>query len=494
MLDLPPQQATRDGGGTGPALRPRPVTAQSRAAEPVGVEQSAHNQRLDQLGLVAAALALLRGRRGPPRIGRAGPAVHGRPALHPVDRVEQGGPLGEPGFEIEEGVGLVDGVVDRPPLAALVSEHGVVAGPDPAVAVHGQERCAADGRVEKRVALAVHERSERAGRASDEHAVAGQCTVAAVGGRGEEVVVAAPADDVGALVAVADRDPGVIGGVRGRRRHAGRGEVHVGGEHAAVVRAVVEDALVGDRVAEDVRVERPPVRAAPLRVRSTLGVETGRDDGFVGERPRTGRAVPDRDADGTVAITGVRATAGCGRLGDRDEQVVLVGGAGIDDLWSPERGGRVDPGGDVTAVEREGVADVGPVHQVGGDHRRDPVEDRLAAGVDVRVVQRVGGAVQVPDLLAAPSLAVLALDDRGVGAAVDRPVTRNVRRERVLVAGLDRPGGGSARAGAHRPGDEGHGHGGEQWREQRRSAPSSPVGPWRPAGVNLLIFVDQDNS
>src|SRR5215217_8405918 len=191
-------------------------------------------------------------------------------------------------------------MVDRPPLPALVLEDGVVAGPDPPIAVHGEERCAADGRFEERVALAVQEWAERAGRASHENAVPGQCAVAAVGGRGKQVVVAVPEHDVGALVAVADRDPGVVRRTGSSGGHAGLGEVDVGGEDAAVVRAVVEDALIRDGVAEDVRVESPEVRA-----RSAGGVETGPNDRLISEVPRTSGAVTNRHADGAVATAGV---------------------------------------------------------------------------------------------------------------------------------------------------------------------------------------------
>src|SRR4029450_13298950 len=94
----------------------------------------------------------------------------------------------------------------------------------------------------------------------------------------------------------------------------GLDEVHIGGENAAVVGAVIEDALVSDGVAENVGVESPEVRA-----RCTVGGKKGGDERLHGEVPGTGRAVTDRDANGAVATAGVRPTARRGRLGDGDE-------------------------------------------------------------------------------------------------------------------------------------------------------------------------------
>ena len=219
--------------------------------------------------------------------------------------------------------------------------------------------------------------------------------------------------------------------VRGRR--PGRGEVHPGREDAAVVGAVVEDAGVRDRVPEHLRVEGPEVGAL-----AAVGVEPGLDHRLVRPRPRTGRAVTGGDADGAVTAAGVGAAAGRGRLGDRHEQVVAVGRAAEHHLGRPEGGRRVDPGRQRAAARGERVTHVGPVDQVGRHHGRDAVEDRVAVGVDVVVVQRVGRAVEVPDLLAVPPLAVLALQHGRVGAAVDRAVAGHLRGERVGVAGGDR--------------------------------------------------------
>jgi hypothetical protein len=88
--------------------------------ELVGVEQLSDDLRLDELGRVAAALALLRGRARHLAVGRHLAAVHDRPPVDPVDRVEQRRPLGEAGLEVVERVRLVDRVVDGPPLATLV--------------------------------------------------------------------------------------------------------------------------------------------------------------------------------------------------------------------------------------------------------------------------------------------------------------------------------------------------------------------------------------
>ena len=58
-------------------------------------------------------------------------------------RVEQRGALGEAGVGGEVGVEPVDRVVDRPPLAAEVPEHAVVAQADPTVAVRAEHWSAA---------------------------------------------------------------------------------------------------------------------------------------------------------------------------------------------------------------------------------------------------------------------------------------------------------------------------------------------------------------
>ena len=365
-------------------------------------------------------------------------------------------------------------MVDRPPLPALVDEHRVVAGADPAVAVHREEGRAAHGRVEEGVALAVDERAERAGRAADEHAVARQGAVAAVRRRGEQVVVAVLLDDVGALVAVADRDAGVVGG-RGRLGgHAVLREAHLGREDPAVVGAVVQDAVVRDGVAEHVGVEGPQVRAL-----AAVGVQARCDDGLVGPLPRSGGALAHRHTDGAVTATGVGPASGRRRLGHRGEEVVAVGGAGVDDVGRPERRGRVDPGREVAAVEREGVADVGPVHQVGRDHRGDAVEDRVPGLVDVVVVERVGGAVEVPDLLAALGLAVLSLDDGRVGAAVDGAVTRHVGRERVLVGRGDGSGLPLGRQGGGGPGQQEARHRDQEGQQRPPASPDEAGAPGR---------------
>ena len=143
----PPSAAARpdDGGVTGAALRPRPVAVEGAAGE-LGRRRAGGPTRagLHERRAVAAALALLGGGRRHLRVGGPGAAADDRPAVHPVDGVEEGRALGEAGGERVERVLLVDRVVHRPPLAALVDEDRVVAGADPAVAVHRQERRPAD--------------------------------------------------------------------------------------------------------------------------------------------------------------------------------------------------------------------------------------------------------------------------------------------------------------------------------------------------------------
>jgi hypothetical protein len=100
VLDLPAQQPTETVAS--------PVSAGSAQAQspssvvPLNSSRSSScpdDLRLDELGLVAAALALLRGRCGHLAVGRHLAAVHDRPAVDPVDRVEQGRPLGEAGLK-----------------------------------------------------------------------------------------------------------------------------------------------------------------------------------------------------------------------------------------------------------------------------------------------------------------------------------------------------------------------------------------------------------
>src|SRR3954462_5888347 len=77
------------------------------------------------------------------RAGRTGAAVENGPAVAPIDRIHERGALGEAHGSSEVRIVDVDGVVDRPPLTGVVHEDGVVAGPDPAVSVLGDDRGAA---------------------------------------------------------------------------------------------------------------------------------------------------------------------------------------------------------------------------------------------------------------------------------------------------------------------------------------------------------------
>jgi hypothetical protein len=93
-------------------------------------------------------------------------------------------------------------VVDEEVLAREVGDDGVVARPDPLVAVRRDDDGAANAGLRHRLALAVAERPLRAFRSPYIDAVARRRTGAAVRRGAEEVVVAVALDDVGALVAV----------------------------------------------------------------------------------------------------------------------------------------------------------------------------------------------------------------------------------------------------------------------------------------------------
>ena len=405
---------------------------------------------------VRRPLSGLGGRSGHLVVGGPATGTHRRPAVDPVQRVQQRRSLGEAGQSLEVRVALVDGVVDRPPLATEVPEDRVVTGAHPPVAVHADHGGAADAAGEEAVALPVDERTERAAGPAGEHAVAGQRAVAAVAGRREQVVPVAVPHDVGALVAVADADSLVLGGrgVAGlprrggghlpatllgrveaglaggavgdpsRRPGAGHpvlGELDVLREDAAVVAAVVEDAAGPHRVAEDVRVVGPEVVALAVRV-----VDARRHHGCVADLPGAGGRRAGRDADRAVVVAR-RAAARClRRVGDDEGHVVALVGAGVDDVGSPHEGPGVRPG----RLRGEGVTHVGPVHEVPAAHLRHGVEVRDAVS-GLAVVERVGGAVHVPPA----GVVALAADHGRVGTAVDGPVGGDLRGQWVLVAG-----------------------------------------------------------
>ena len=362
------------------------------------------------------------GDRGPLRpFGGPAAGPDRRPAVDPVQPVEQHRPLVDAERLVQVGVAAVDGVVDEPVLAGQVGYDGVVAGADPVVAVGGDHDGAADPRGGQRDAVAVGERPPRAPGAAGEHRVAGGGAGAAVGLGGEQVVPAAVADDVGALVAVVD-------GHHGRRAHRPGGVlVQLGDEDPTVVGAVVQVAGAV-QVGELRRVEGPEEV-----VRVAAGARAGADHRSARVAPGAGRAVRGGHPDGVVVGPG-----GHGRLGDHVVQV--VGAVQVADVGRPQGG--VGGGPAWQGGLGEGVAHVGPVDQVGRAGGGDDAPGALA------LVERVGGAVGVPP-------AVLGLDHGRVGEGVGE-----VAGDRVGVGAGCGLGGGRHEGGpGQAEGEQQHGGG-----------------------------------
>jgi hypothetical protein len=334
-------------------------------------------------------------------------------------------------------------VVEEPVLAGQVGDDRVVAGADPGVAVGGDDDGAADPRGQQGDAVAVGERPAGAGRAAREHGVAGGRAGAAVGLGGEQVVPAAAADHVGALVAVVD-------GHHGRLPHRpGAGAVQLGDEDPAVVGAVV--AVAGAvAVGELGRVE------GPLEVALLAAVPAaGADHRAARVGPGAGRGRRGGHPDGVVV-----GLVGHRRLGDH---VVEVPGAiQVADVGRPQGGVGGGPGGQGRLGE--GVADIGPVDQIAGAGGGDEVAGALA------LAQRVGGAVGVPEAVPGP-------DHRRVGEGVGE-----APRHRVGVGGgtgAARGRTGALRHGGGGPGGGRHRQPGHAQRTQQRGGEGAAGWPGR---------------
>ena len=416
VVALAPPAGDQPGGGRALAQAQvglGPVVGRRPAAGDLDVRLAA-----GRAGQLEAAADRPVGDRGPLRpFGGPAAGPDRRPAVDPVEPVEQHRPLVDAERLVQEGVAAVDGVVDEPVLAGQVGDDRVVAGADPGVAVGGDHDGAADPRGHQRDAVAVDERPPRAGRPAREHRVAGGRAGAAVGLGGEQVVPAAVADDVGALVAVVDGHHGRLADGPGAVR------AQLGDEDPAVVGAVVEVAGAVE-VGELRGVEGPQEVARVAAVAAA-----GPDHRAARVGPGAGRGRGGGHPDGVVV--GLVGHRGLG-----DDVVQVVGAVQVADVGRPQGGVRGGPAGQGRLGE--GVADIGPVDQVGRAGRGDDVPGALA------LPQRVGGAVGVP-------VAVLGLDHGRVGEGVGE-----VAGDRVGV------GAGAGLGGAWGEGDPGQAEGEEQ--------------------------------
>ena len=234
-------------------------------------------------------------------------------------------------------------------------------GPDPAVAVGGEHRGAADPGSGERDALTVDERPEGAAGAAGEDAVARERTGAAAARGDEQVVVTAARDDVGALVAPADG-----------HGSSGTAEPHrVAGDHETrCARIPRTEAAVVEHPAASRRCRR--ARRGRWSTRTSSPRRSG-GAGPAGRRPsataRSGWRSSRRRSPGPSRSPAAAHRAH--RVGHGIGQVVAAVGAGVDDVGRPEPRRPARP----RRLARESGADVPPVHEVpAAEHRQPPVQ------------------------------------------------------------------------------------------------------------------------
>ena len=155
----------------------------------------------------------LGGGHGLRRVGWAEPAAHDRPAIDPVEPIEERWALGDVGFRKVRIIPFHRMIETN--WTVEMGEDGVMPRADPPVAVRAQNGCSAHLLCQQRNSFAVGVRAEDAGGASDEHTIAGDRAVAALARRGEQIVEAAVPDDRDTFVPVHGSD-------RHFRRRVGR--------------------------------------------------------------------------------------------------------------------------------------------------------------------------------------------------------------------------------------------------------------------------------
>src|SRR5215211_6744089 len=132
-------------GGLGPIAEPQVGLGPVVGRRPAGGDVDQRLAARRGPGQVDVAADRPVGHRGPLRpLGRPAAGPDRGPAVDPVQAVEQHRPLVDAERLVQERVAAIDGVVDEPVLAGQVGGDGVVAGPDPGVAVGGDHDGPAD--------------------------------------------------------------------------------------------------------------------------------------------------------------------------------------------------------------------------------------------------------------------------------------------------------------------------------------------------------------